>query len=356
MNENHRKPLSVIVNVCNEAWHLIRCVESVMKSRDTDFELLLIFNSETTQEALEIVNEYRELDSRITLLRSEEKSLAAMLNRGLDRSSGRWVTFIDPRDYVDPSFLGEMMESTRRPESGEEPEDLALVAASVNLELGASHPSVITLLRGPSAEGGPVSVDEFIEEAAPQGVAMTTAKLFRRDLIERASLHFSEEASSGCSLLFTLGYLRAATEERESEGPVSVDSADRGIARVATIYTLGYHYEPYLRNSMWQGDELIYADGPRKAIEVWKRIYELSEGFSSHEVRLKLQSMLLSNLLDILATDATLKELLPKERREVYEMIYLLVDPSIIRNRMPWYFDIFGSFHAWRIYDMITRR
>lgn len=107
---------------------------------------------------------------------------------------------------------------------------------------------------------------------------------------------------------------------------------------------------------MWQGDELIYADGPRKAIEVWKRIYELSEGFSSHEVRLKLQSMLLSNLLDILATDATLKELLPKERREVYEMIYLLVDPSIIRNRMPWYFDIFGSFHAWRIYDMITRR
>ena len=86
--------ISVIVPVYNTEKYLDRCIESILSSTYTDFELLLI-NDGSTDQSLDICRKYKEQDSRITLISQKNQGVCAARNLGLRVCRGDWIIFID---------------------------------------------------------------------------------------------------------------------------------------------------------------------------------------------------------------------------------------------------------------------
>ena len=96
--------ISVIIPVYNAEKYLSRCIDSVLNSSYTDFELLLI-NDGSTDQSLDICRQYKDQDSRITVISQENQGVSAARNLGLRICRGDWIIFIDSDDYISGDFL-----------------------------------------------------------------------------------------------------------------------------------------------------------------------------------------------------------------------------------------------------------
>ena len=96
--------ISVIIPVYNLERYLYRCIDSVLRSTYTDFELILVDDG-STDASPQICEDYTERDSRVRLLRQENQGVSAARNRGLDVCQGEWVVFVDADDRISPDHL-----------------------------------------------------------------------------------------------------------------------------------------------------------------------------------------------------------------------------------------------------------
>lgn len=355
MNDGQAGCLTVILHISDEPDCIIRSIESVIKSDFSDFNLIIPYPSDLSEDSREILHEFRELDSRISLLRTDTGEMAPLLNKALDNASGSWITFLDSRDYLSPSFLDTITSSLCREDSPRTTPPL-LVMAPYTVDLRGGDRFVLPLFNEDSRTDTSVTrcsmtIEEMIRKCDFTVTESLFAKLFRRDIIEKATLRFSANSGDGCGITFTLSYLRHALQSPDSNDFTVTESPE-----VTLINDHGYHFDSsHHSNASSSFDEVAIAGGPRKAVELTKRIYELSDRATSPAARSAIETVITDNLLAALEADNSIKELTPKERREIYELIYLLIDPTIVRKKMPWYFDILGSFRAWRIFDSISR-
>ena len=96
--------ISVIIPVYNAEPYLPHCLDSVLGSTYSDFELLLI-NDGSTDRSLEICTEYARRDSRVRLFSQENQGVSAARNLGLEECAGEWIVFVDADDVISPDFL-----------------------------------------------------------------------------------------------------------------------------------------------------------------------------------------------------------------------------------------------------------
>jgi len=97
--------VSIIVPVFNVAPYLARCLDSIARQTERDWQCLLIDDA-STDDSLAILEHYAELDDRFVVLRlliNHGTSVAR--NAGLLKATGEWLSFIDPDDWVDAGFL-----------------------------------------------------------------------------------------------------------------------------------------------------------------------------------------------------------------------------------------------------------
>ena len=95
--------VSVLVAVANGDRYVRQAVESVLRQRVTDLELLVVDDGSTdgTPEILEAIE-----DARLRVLRHDERrGLAGSLNRGLDEARGRYLARMDADDVALPDWL-----------------------------------------------------------------------------------------------------------------------------------------------------------------------------------------------------------------------------------------------------------
>ena len=104
--------ISVIIPVYNLERYLYRCIDSVLRSTYTDFELILVDDG-STDASPQICEDYTERDSRVRLLRQENQGVSAARNRGLDVCQGEWVVFVDGDDSIAPEFLALIDQESR---------------------------------------------------------------------------------------------------------------------------------------------------------------------------------------------------------------------------------------------------
>mgnify|MGYP000944870498 CR=1 FL=1 len=91
--------ISIIVPVYNVEDFLPRCIDSILNQTYSNFELILI-NDGSTDKSGEMCDFYASKDNRIKVIHKINGGVSSARNRGLDNSTGDWITFVDADDYI----------------------------------------------------------------------------------------------------------------------------------------------------------------------------------------------------------------------------------------------------------------
>lgn len=94
--------ISVIIPVYNSEKYIRQCLDSVLNSDYENLEIICIDDC-SIDSSFEILNEYKQKDSRIVLLKNEENLRAgASRNKALKYATGDYVHFLDSDDWLEP--------------------------------------------------------------------------------------------------------------------------------------------------------------------------------------------------------------------------------------------------------------
>ena len=91
--------LSIIVPVYNVEKYLEECLDSILKIKNINYEVLII-NDGSPDNSQKIIDEYYKKDSRIKFFIKENGGLSSARNYGLERAQGEYIWFVDSDDLV----------------------------------------------------------------------------------------------------------------------------------------------------------------------------------------------------------------------------------------------------------------
>ncbi len=103
---------SVIIPVYNCADRLHISVESIFQQTYGDFELILV-NDGSTDNSLDICNEYASKDCRVKVLNQKNSGPSVARNTGLKYVSGEYVVFCDADDCLEKEALEKIIKEIR---------------------------------------------------------------------------------------------------------------------------------------------------------------------------------------------------------------------------------------------------
>lgn len=91
---------SIIIPVWNLEPYISRCLDSIIAQTYRNIEIICI-NDGSTDNSLNILQEYAERDNRIKIIDQENQGVSVARNNGIDAASGDYLLFVDGDDYVD---------------------------------------------------------------------------------------------------------------------------------------------------------------------------------------------------------------------------------------------------------------
>lgn len=245
--------MSVIIPVYNAEKYLRGCMDSVLGQTLRELEVICVDDGSTDGSAA-ILEEYAEKDSRVRVLRQENKGAGAARNLGIDAARGEYAAFIDADDWVEKSYCSELVQC-----ADEHSSDIVVCRAQ----------------RFDDATGKPLPSDWMLKEQYIPGKAFTPEdikkfifqftygqvwdKLFRRDFINANGIRFPG--------------IRAA--EDTSFAYISLLSAKR----IAVQPSVLIHYRVN-RTGTTSGSFVKYPDAPFTAFNL---VYEFLKGSGKYK-------------------------------------------------------------------------
>ena len=114
--ENGGELISIIVPIYNVEKYLRMCLDSIENQTYSNIEVLLI-NDGSPDSSGEICQEYVARDSRFRYFEKENGGLSDARNYGIERSNGKYLTFIDADDWVEPTYIEDMYQAALKNDS-----------------------------------------------------------------------------------------------------------------------------------------------------------------------------------------------------------------------------------------------
>lgn len=102
------KKISIIIPAYNSGKTITKTLNSVIRQSYTNFEVLIIDDG-SIDETSEIVKSYMNSDNRIRYYYQENLGVAIARNKGIEKSTGTYITFLDSDDYYNKYFLEKML-------------------------------------------------------------------------------------------------------------------------------------------------------------------------------------------------------------------------------------------------------
>lgn len=100
--------ISIIIPVYNMSKFLRECLDSVINQTLHDIEIICIDDC-STDNSLEILKEYATRDTRIKIIEQEvNQGQGVARNEALKISTGEYIGFVDPDDWIEPNMYEEM--------------------------------------------------------------------------------------------------------------------------------------------------------------------------------------------------------------------------------------------------------
>lgn len=101
---NDSNPLiSVIIPVYNTERYLAYCLDSVINQTYQNLQIILV-NDGSTDNSLQIAQQYADRDRRIRILNQENQGVSAARNLGISRAKGEYIGFVDSDDWIAPDL------------------------------------------------------------------------------------------------------------------------------------------------------------------------------------------------------------------------------------------------------------
>ena len=96
--------ITVVVPIYNMGQYLKRAVDSILKQTYKNYEIILV-NDGSTDNSLEIANQIIKENPKIKIVSKQNGGLSSARNAGIDNSSGDYIIFPDPDDWVLENYL-----------------------------------------------------------------------------------------------------------------------------------------------------------------------------------------------------------------------------------------------------------
>ena len=100
--------ITVIVACYNIEKYIKRCIDSITAQTYENLEIL-ITDDGSTDSSGNICDELAEEDARIKVFHTDNHGLGLARDYAMDRATGKYITFVDGDDYIEPSMYEEMI-------------------------------------------------------------------------------------------------------------------------------------------------------------------------------------------------------------------------------------------------------
>lgn len=232
---------SVIIPVYNAKETLRRCLDSLVRQQFSDYELLLI-NDGSTDGSDAICREYANTYSCIRYFAKENGGVSSARNLGLEQAEGEYILFVDSDDYVSQDYfalLSHTLESNAV--------DLLMFGYR---NFGGASTEWDTGVFCEETESG---VAKRISFAVCQYLfSSLLSKAFKRQIIERDNIRFSNDLAIGEDQTFIFTYAMHIRSIGSIENHLyNVDVSDGN--------SLSRKARPYLTEQLMEVNRRMYA-------------------------------------------------------------------------------------------------
>lgn len=190
MEIDHIK-VSVIVPIYNKEKFLYRCINSLIKQKLKEIEIILVNDGSLDKSHMICKKFQREYEDRIKYFYIENHGCSYARNYGIKKSQGQYIMFVDSDDFVEEDFCLKMYDNIHFQKSD-------LCSCGFKILYGYRDLEEIRL---------PIqakNVDEFLLENEINGYVVN--KIFRREVIENNNISFVEKSHMHEDMNFVFKY------------------------------------------------------------------------------------------------------------------------------------------------------
>ena len=102
--------VSVITPIYNSEKYISKTINSVINQSYKNLEIILVDDG-STDKTYEILKKYSKMDKRIKLFHQKNKGAPLARNKGLEKSTGRYIVFVDSDDILEKDAIEKYMEN-----------------------------------------------------------------------------------------------------------------------------------------------------------------------------------------------------------------------------------------------------
>ena len=180
--------VSVVLPVYNVEPYLRDCMDSIVNQTLTDIEIICV-NDGSPDNSLDILNEYAEKDSRVSVYSQENGGHAVATNRGMDLATGDYLFLMDSDDVLDLRAL----ELTYEKAIEKEVDFVLFKAINYDDENDRYYETeVYSMDKIAAVVGEDVFNYKDIKELMFGAIVTPWSKLFKRDFIMDNNIRFPE--------------------------------------------------------------------------------------------------------------------------------------------------------------------
>ena len=233
--------VSVIMPAFNVEAYICKAIQSILEQSYAAWELVVVDDG-STDGTRAVVEALLTKEDRIRLvLHAENKGVSEARNTGLRHSSGKYVCFVDPDDWIEQSYLTQMVQYA-------EMHDLPLVISGLVYDYDGRVDFPLAYMQAQEL----MAMDARYEMLLLQKFTWTPCdKLFLRELIEENDLQFDSLYLLAEDLVFCWEYLKYISKAgflplyayHYCVHPTSVTHRRDTDARLTSVAAIKYCYE-----------------------------------------------------------------------------------------------------------------
>ena len=180
--------ISFIVPIFNMEKYLRRCLESIQRQSNGDFEVILVDDGSTDSSA-NICKEFVKSDKRFTYHYQKNAWLSAARNTGISLANGEYISFVDSDDYIEEDFVLTLYSYARETQA-----DIICFGFKKNI-LGSEK----FLIEFPESKVVQISTENILTHFCrdwlhPQRMNYSCTKIYRRGFINKVGILFNKNA------------------------------------------------------------------------------------------------------------------------------------------------------------------
>lgn len=194
----HQPLVSIIIPCFNAMNTLRQCLESVLNQSYDNLEILIIDDGSTDQ-SLELIEQYQMNDKRVHVICSNHKGVSNARNKGLQHVTGEYIQFVDSDDYLEERYTELLVKAIMKRKAD-------WVICDYH-QITLDNRDLDHVCLRPDFYHKVDFLKQLVKHPGAHYYGVLWNKLYRTNLIKKNHLYFSIETSMGEDFIFNMQYL-----------------------------------------------------------------------------------------------------------------------------------------------------